>query len=343
VRNGKFFSAVGDECGVNGDTFVYEFDPATSTVRMLGNVLSVVEHQDGTFGYGKIHAQMVGAADGMIYATTYWGTRRGLEYGNGYDGDVLLRIDPTTGSITNLGVPVPQHGIPTLAGSLDGKLIFGEAAVADAPPQRGEFFVYDVAAGKVVFQQDNPDGAPGYRNILVDGSGKAWFSVGDGQLAVYDPATNSVTDSTESIPGSFLRASSHPAPDGTVYGVTQGDTQTFFKVSPDGTFTDMGAARGYTTSIALSPDGKTIFYVPDAHGSAFQQGTPVIALDTATGADRVVVKLNDLAEPKLNLRLGGSYDVVLDDSGSTLFVGLNAGDPSAKSAFGSVVLAVVKL
>jgi sugar lactone lactonase YvrE len=314
---------------------------------MLGDVLSVVPHQDGAFGYGKMHAQMVAGADGMIYATTYWGTRTGLEYTNGYEGDVLLRIDPSSGSITNLGVPVPNHGIPTLAASPDGKLIFGEAAESEATPAKGLFFVYDIAAGKVVFQHDKPDGAPGYRSILVDGSGKAWFSVGDGQVAVYDPSSNSVSDSSVTIPGQFLRAATHPAPDGTVYGVTQGgakdEPDVFFKVSPDGQFTSLGAAQGYTTSLALSDDGATIYYVPDAHGDAYKNGTPLIARNTSSGQEQTIVRLNDLSEPKLNLRVGGSYDVALDPTSSTLFIGLNAGDPSAKDAFGSVVLAVVKL
>lgn len=346
VRNNAFFSAVGDECGVDGNAYLYQFDPASSTVKMIGDVLSVVPHQNGTFGYGKIHAQMVSAADGMIYATTYWGSRRGIEYGNGYDGDVLLRIDPSTGSITNLGVVVPEHGVPTLAGSKDGKLLFGEAVEPVADPEEGLFFVYDIAAGKVIFQRDNPSGAPGYRNILVDGSGKAWWSVGDGEAATYDPATNTVGDSNVKIPNGFLRAATHPAPDGTVYGVTEGgkgEPDVFFRVSSDGQLTQIGEARGYTTSIALSPDGHTLFYVPDAHGKAFEQGAPVIAFDTSTGDEREVVKLNDLIQPQLNLLVGGSYDVVLDDSGSTLFIGLNVGDPSTDSGFGKVVLAIVKL
>jgi hypothetical protein len=69
----------------------------------------------------------------------------------------------------------------------------------------------------------------------------------------------------------------------------------------------------------------------------------VIVVDTANGKETELVRLNDLAESKLDLRLGGSYNVVIDETGSTLFVGLNAGDPSTDESFGSVVLAVVKL
>lgn len=347
VAGGKFFSAVGDECGINGDSFVYEFDPATSTLRLLDDVFSVVPHEDGAFGYGKMHAQMVRGFDGAVYGTTYWGARDDLTFESGYGGDVLLRIDPATGAITNLGVPVPRHGVPTLAASPDGTLLFGEApdplAELEEGGKRGLFFVYDLRARKVLFQMDKPDGAPGYRSILVDARGRAWFSVGDGQVAIYDPATNTAETSGAAIPGEFLRAATGPAPDGTVYGVTEGEVPTFFKVDRDGKLETMGPARGYTASLALSPDGRTVYYVPDAHGSAYKEGTPVIALDTASGEERVVVKLNDLVEPKIGLRLGGTYDVVLSEDGRTLFVGLNAGPPDSKSTFGVPVLAAVKV
>jgi hypothetical protein len=310
---------------------------------LLNDVFSVVSHQPGTFGYGKIHAHMVRGADGALYATTYWGSERAVEYGNGYEGDVLLRIDPKTGELANLGVPVAHHGIPSLTISLDGRLLFGEAADPDPASSKGVFFVYDLNQRKVVFQMEKPTGAPGYRCVLVDGSGKAWFSTGEGEVSTYDPTANSVTKSDQRIPGEFLRADSRPSPDGTVYGVTQGETPTFFSISKDGRMTTMGPARGYTASLALSSDGKTLYYVPDAHGKSYLNGTPVIALDTATGDEREIVRLNDLIQPAMSLRAGGSYDIVLDDSGRTLYIGLNAGEPSTKEAFGHVVLAVVKL
>ena len=83
--------------------------------------------------------------------------------------------------------------------------------------------------------------------------------------------------------------------------------------------------------------------MPDAHGSSFKKGTPLIAVDTTSGADRVLVKLNDLAEPQLHLRLGGSYDVVLDPTGTTLYIGLNAGSTSGKESNGAIVLAIVNV
>jgi hypothetical protein len=44
-----------------------------------------------------------------------------------------------------------------------------------------QFFAYDIAQRKVVFQMDKPSGVKGYRNILIDSTGKAWFSIGANQ------------------------------------------------------------------------------------------------------------------------------------------------------------------
>jgi hypothetical protein len=340
--DGTFFSAIGDHCGRNGDSYIFEFDPATSTLRLVADALTVVGHQTGGWGYGKIHARMVNGADGAIYVTTYWGSNAGLQFGSGYEGDALLRIDPS-GKVTSLGVPVAHRGVPSLAGSPDGRLLYGEAVdPLSGNRDEGSFFVYDLAARKVVFEEEKPSGAPGFRNILVDGSGKAWFTFGDGQAAVYDPTSNSLMGERKTIPGSYLRASTNAAPDGTVYGVTA-EPDVLFKVTRDGELQELGPARGYTAALALSRDGSQLFYVPGAHGTSSKQETPVIAVDTATGADRVLVRLNDVVEPALDLHVGGSYDVVLDPTGSMLFIGLNAGDPSTDETFGAVVLAIVKL
>jgi hypothetical protein len=57
----------------------------------------------------------------------------------------------------------------------------------------------------------------------------------------------------------------------------------------------------------------------------------------------VVVELNELAQEPLGLRLGGTYNVAFDPSRDVVYIGMNAGEPSAESAFGEVVLMIVHL
>ena len=101
-------------------------------------------------------------------------------------------------------------------------------------------------------------------------------------------------------------------------------------------------AKDYTASLALDPSGDRFFYVPGAHGEGPTEGTPLYAVDTRTGKQTEIVKLNDLIESKLHLTVGGSYDVAVDPSGKTVYVGLTRAR-SQKSHFGEVVLAVVHL
>ena len=99
---------------------------------------------------------------------------------------------------------------------------------------------------------------------------------------------------------------------------------------------------GIVSSACLARDGH-VYYVPDAHGKSWEEGTPLIAVDPETGRDRVVVRLNDTVGRALGLRLGGSYSVVADPSADRLLIGLNAGSPGTDEAFGEVVLVEVPM
>ncbi|HSM44722.1 MAG TPA: hypothetical protein VK969_06860, partial [Acidimicrobiia bacterium] len=172
--------------------------------------------------------------------------------------------------------------------------------------------------------------------------GRAYYSNGVGELDRFDPATNSVTSHTSTLPGDWLRASTAPAPDGRVFGVTE-DPSVFFVMHPSGEIDALGPARGYTTSMALDPDGSRFFYIPDAHGGAWVSDAPLISVDTATGEETVVAELNPLAEQALGIRLGGTYDLAVGPEGDTVYIGLNGGSVGSEDVFGEVALLVVDL
>lgn len=340
LEDGRFLSAIGDHRGADGNAYVYQFDPATGSLTQVTDVLSLVDHTPGAWGYGKIHAQMVRGRCGEVFLATYWGSRRGLTYDGGYSGDWLLRWDPSTHSITPLDIPASNHGIPSLAGWSTGGLLFGEAVDPSQDGDHGLFFVYDIEDGEVVLS-DADTSHTGFRSVLVDAAGRAYFSAGASRLHVFDPGTKEIQSHPEALPGDWLRAATRPAADGTVYGVTR-DPEVLFALEPDGTIRTLGLAGGYTTSLALSADETTLYYVPGAHGDSWEQGTPVIAVDVATGEQATLVELNEMAEDELNLRLGGTYNVAADPTGRYLYIGFNSG-PAGEDSFGEVVLVVVHL
>jgi hypothetical protein len=127
-----------------------------------------------------------------------------------------------------------------------------------------------------------------------------------------------------------------------LYGVTR-DPEFFFSLHPDGSVRTLTEAPGYTTSVALSPNGSLLYSVPEAHGKSWQLGAPLIALDTSTGDLNTVIELQPLAEEHLGLRLGGTYNVTIDRLGKTIYVGMNASQMDDDGGFGEVVLMIVTL
>lgn len=343
LDDGRFLSALGDHLGPDGNSFLYEFDPERGRLTMISDVLSLADHEEGDWGYGKVHAQMVAGPCGEVYASTYWGTRDERMFDGGYEGDFLIRLDPGRRTIENLGTILEEHGVPSMAASTEGGLIYAEAAAPFLEdPQRGALVVMDMTTEEHVFATEDDEDHRGFRSMAVDEEGRVMFSRPDGGLARWDPATGEISELDVTLPGDFLRAATPPAPDGTIYGVTQ-NPDVLFALEPDGDLRELGEAAGYTTSLAMAPDGSRFWYVPGAHGNSPEQGTPIIEVDTSSGEQEVVVELDPLARDELGLTLGGTYNIRVDDTGSVLYLGMNAAEAGSEEAFGEVVLVVVEL
>jgi hypothetical protein len=236
TSDGRFISGIGDHHGADGNSFIYEYDIATGTLTQIADVLSLVDHVPGDWGFGKIHAAMVAGPCGEVYVSTYWGSRRGLTFTDGYQGDLLFRLDPDDRTITNLGVIYPEHGVASMASWPEGGLLYAEAA--DPFGQKtGAFVVIDVTTDEVIFADDSPEHG-GYRSIAVDQQGRAYITWNDSGLARYDPATNTLTRLDSQLPAAMLRWATPPVGDGTMYGVTR---------NPPVLFSPSGPRRGVAT------------------------------------------------------------------------------------------------
>lgn len=342
--DGRFFSAIGNHLGEDGNSFLFVYDPESSRLTRFSDVRSQVEGNP-SWGYGKIHGQIVAIDCEQAVFSTYWGSRDGLRYTASYQGDQMFRLDTTTLDLEPLGTAVSERGVPSLAGHAGTGLIFGEGvdpgARSDDPGPRGTFFVYDTTDREVVFESDNPRHS-GFRNVLVDAEGTAYIAGQDGELLTYRRGTNELGTHPGRLPGGgALRASTHPTDKGTVYGVTSKPYE-LFALTADGTISGVGAALGYTTSMAVEPDGSRFYYVPGAHGSQPELGTPLVSVDPDTGEQSTIVRLDDVVSQAAGLHTSGTYSVVLDSTTRRLFVMLNAG-PAPDDRWGEVVLAVVHL
>lgn len=330
--DGRFLSAVGDHLGRDGNSYLYQYDPHTGDLTLVTDLLSVIGHQPGDWGYGKVHSRIVVDDCGIGYFTTYWGTRRDIEFTAGYEGDHLVKWDTRSHRVETLGVPVPEHGIPSINADFARGFIYGEAVDPASDPDAGLFFARDLATDETtVFAID---GHIGFRDVLVTSDGDACVAT-DGSMTCWDPIADRLA--TLGTDG-WLRASTEPGPDGTVYGATR-EPDAFFALHPDGGVEPLGEARGYTAAMALDPSGDRFFHVPHAHGGSWEDGTPLIAVDTATGDEEVIALLAPGVLDAFDLYLGGTYSIATD--GSVVYVAMNAGED--EESFGSVVLVIVHL
>ena len=340
LGDGRHLSAVGDHLGVDANSYFFVYDSTERTLTRFGDVLSVVPHEDGAFGYGKVHAQMVMDDCGSVWAATYWGTRDDLVYENGYEGDRLLEIEPDAATISDRGAFAGEFGTPTMTMTLDGHtLVAGSVDVESSEPDRGVLTVYDTSIRETVTQVEDPR-QEGFRALGIE-PGRWWRHLRDRRQPARRrsiPASGEFAELDVTLPGLWLRSVTRPAPDGTVYGAAD-DEPALFSISPDGELTDLGDPGGTTTSIAMTPDGSRIFWMPEAHGGAWEIGAVVNSMDTATGEITEVTSLLDPFE-ELGLLPGGTYSVVYDDG--RLVLGVNASPVDDDSGFGTVVLVVIE-
>jgi hypothetical protein len=341
LADGRVISAIGDHLGADGNSYLYVYDPGGRTITRFADVLSALDHEPGSWGYGKIHSQMVDPGDGTVYFTTYYGSRTDLAFDASYQGDVLFRLDQADLELEPIAVPVPQHGVPSLATNGAG-LVYGEAVdplLDDAVYPEGGFFVFDTTSGTVELLEEDPQHEL-FRNVMVGLDGTAWYAGQGGSLFRYDPEANEISPSGVELSGP-LRASTRPAGDGTIYGVTE-EPYDFFAFGPGGEVRPLGSALEYATSLALLPDESGFLYVPGAHGDAHLAGAPLISVDAATGEQTTVAELEQLARDELGLVLGGTYSITVDTERGQAHIGFNAGE-TEDEPWGEVVFVVVEL
>ncbi|CAN5826554.1 hypothetical protein BH20GEM1_BH20GEM1_02500 [soil metagenome] len=91
ASNGRFYAAISDHRTTDGNSYLFEFDPATKKLQAVGDVLSAVPHVPGEYGHGKIHSQINESRDGYLYMATYRGSRRSIIFTASFRGGVILR------------------------------------------------------------------------------------------------------------------------------------------------------------------------------------------------------------------------------------------------------------
>lgn len=342
ASDGKFYVAVGDEDSPgpaggprDGNAYLYEYNPATMTVRAVGDALSAQGHFPGENGYGKIHGRINEGPCGLLYLHTYWGSERAVVYTPNYQGDILLRYNRWTKHLESLGVKMLYRGTPSTNLWRPAGLYYGEAP---APNGGTIFWVYDIAADQVIFE--GPELVRNERNIAIDLLGRAYYGGGGTALRRYDPSTNTEELIDAAFPnGGWLRSSTRAASDGTITLVSD-QPPAFLAFDPEAQSVALLAdAESYTADIDMDPTERVAYYVPGAHGTSGSLGFPVQELNRASGSIRTVALLADAVQAASGLRPAGTYSITVSPDGRDIYIPANAGP----SGFNNPILLVVHL
>lgn len=329
ASDGSVYVAIGDHGdAVGGDAraFMYRWDPKTSTLKQVVDFNVVAPRKKDQPAWSKVHAKIDQGPDGKIYAncTLNDGNRASREdykFGGDFPGGQIYQYDPETGKSSVYTSLPPRRCSAT-------SLVDPQRGIWWCNLEAGEgnaLWGFDLKTKKTILQ--TADGVVSFNRafaLLNDGS--LIFNGVDG-LSQLDPATGKITVKKSSFgesPG--MRAASLQAKDGYFYGSTHKFNELFSYHPENDELKLLGPTwltGEYTTVTVLSPDEKFVYYLPGAHGKAWQYGTPVIQYNIASGERKVIAFLSDVLADKFGFVPGGTYGVKLSDEGSTLFVNFN--------------------
>lgn len=323
--DGRYYTAFGNHLDPEGEAYVYQYDSRTGAVRRLVEARSLLPEPRERYAAGKIHNRIQQAADGWLYFATYWGkVPTAAQYEAGRTGGLLLRYDPRRGVTESLGPPVPGQSFPASLLDRERDRLF---LLAD---RSGDLVHYDLAERRVVFHGAG-ERQQGNRDLFLDREGNIYFSAPDGALMRYRPDSRAVERTRARLPqlrgeaGRFLRASTRPARDGTVYGMTRDGALFAFDPAAE-TLRELGEnwpGGQYVAVVELSPDERHLYYCPGAHGQAAGLGVPVVRYEIATGRREVVAFLGPELQRRYAYNCGGTYNLKVTPDGSRLYITFN--------------------
>jgi hypothetical protein len=129
-----------------------------------------------------------------------------------------------------------------------------------------------------------------------------------------------------------MRCTTRETKNGQIFGITYKNTQLFRYDTKKDELEIIGndwLAGSYVAVCELSPDEKYVYYLPGAHGKAWNDGTPLVQYEIATGKQKVLAFLAPTLDRELDYVPGGTYGIKLSADGGTLYVNFN-GHPGDK-------------
>ncbi len=310
--NKTYYAAYGNHRLTQVQIYIAEYNSETKTIQNSPEInKGIGRNLKDKLGDGKIHGWLT-LQNNEIFFYTYWGYYpKPLEehFQAGYDGGHIGSYNINTQKITNYGLAMSRvswsyHNMDTKRG-----LLF-------AVGYYGEFSSYNLNTKKVHFASFPPEGIKWNKRVMMvdDKTGMVYitnYSALDSEthFIKYNLVTNSFSKmkstllpNIESNKLDQMRAHTvKKSREGWFIGVTkqtsdQSAGQLFKFYSGEDRVENLelcwtGVQR-YTTSLALSPDEKYLYYMSGAHGKSHLEGSPVVQYNVLTGEQKVLAFLS---------------------------------------------------
>ncbi|MGQ9809110.1 MAG: hypothetical protein ACUVS8_11400 [Armatimonadota bacterium] len=335
----RYYGSVGNHVFYDARIHLVEYDTRSKIIRLLPEINALMGRLPGDFGDGKIHGHLDLWNNRQLWFCTYWCAYpepSKEQFESGYDGGHLLSWDLDKEKLTDYGAPLkraswPYHRVDAARG-----LLFAVGAL-------GEFICYDLKEQRLRFGGFPPEGIRwSDRCMVLDDATGCVYSSNDtprdpeAHLIRYDPRANRFTRLESRVPpdeddGTSRQIRAHSRgrlPDGSILCITRGGQM--FRFWPDqdrveslGKCWPAPNAELYTTSVAVSPDGRFAYYVPAAHGRAHRLGTPVVQYELRTGRRKALAFLHPFLYERYGYTASGTYSVDITPDGKRLLMWFN--------------------
>jgi sugar lactone lactonase YvrE len=193
------------------NAFLVDFDPKTAKMSVAVDCMKEIgSTATGFAAQAKIHTRNNIGPSGKIY----FGTKQGYpdekkgEKRSDYPGGYPMVFDPATGKTRVYDIPVKHQGIISVTPDESRAVAYISTCSDERPIESTHFLILDLDKGTY---RDLLDAKHVYAFIVVDHLGRAYHPLLGGDIARYDPRTDTVETLKQTIDGQPPTKESHLA------------------------------------------------------------------------------------------------------------------------------------
>ena len=256
------------------NAYLVEFDPTMQQMKIvLDAEKEIGVDRQGFAAQAKFHTRNNVGPSGRIYLGTKQGYPLEGEKRTDYLGGYPMVFDPQTGKTRVYEIPTPHQGIISVTPDESRGVAYISTCSDERPVESTHFMVLNLATGRY---RDLLDCRHMYAFIVVDHLGRAYHPILGGEIARFDPRTDSLQRLKQTIDGQpptadslLAHPESHPinwdiSPDRrTLYAVAMSGNQLFsYDLTTEGN-TLAGRSLGKLVPTALRTDCRALCVAAD--------------------------------------------------------------------------------